>query len=64
MMDEKTELVGTRFPEEVVAWLKGEAKARSWNLSRTVRWAVQETMKRETKPVLARQPNEWTEAGL
>lgn len=48
-MDEKTELVGTRFPEEVVAWLRGEAKARNWNLSRTVRWAVQETMKREPK---------------
>jgi hypothetical protein len=46
-MDEKTELLAARFPEDVVAWLKRVAEARGWRLSRTLRWAVRETMARE-----------------
>ena len=46
-MDEKTELLAARFPEEIIAWLKVVAEARGWSLSRTLRWAVRETMSRE-----------------
>ena len=46
-MDEKTELLAARFPEDIVAWLKRVAEARGWRLSRTLRWAVRETMARE-----------------
>ena len=48
-MDEKTQRVVAFFPEETVAELKAVAEARGWNLSRTVRWAVRETLKREPK---------------
>jgi hypothetical protein len=46
-MDEKTELLAARFPEDMVEWLKRVGAARGWRLSRTLRWAVRETMARE-----------------
>lgn len=46
-MDEKTELLAARFPEDLVEWLKRVAEARGWRLSRALRWAVRETMARE-----------------
>ena len=54
-MDEKTRQVMARFPEEFVVWLKVEAKARGWNFSRTLRWAVKETMQRENQRKLEKQ---------
>ena len=54
-MDESTERMAARFPEEVITWLKLEAEARGWNLSRTLRWAVKETMQRENQRKLEKQ---------
>jgi hypothetical protein len=55
-MDEKTEQLTARFPEDLVAWLKGVASARGWRLSRTLRWAVREAMIREEED---REEAEW-----
>lgn len=46
-MDEKTERLSARFPEGVVVSLEALAEARGWSLSRTLRWAVSETLQRE-----------------
>jgi hypothetical protein len=46
-MDDKTELLAVRFPEDMVVWLKSVAEARGWTVSRAMRWAVQETIRRE-----------------
>ena len=41
-MDEKTKLLSVYFPEDLVVWLKAEAKIHKWTVSRTLRWAVRE----------------------
>ena len=48
MMDEKTQVVVVRFPENLVAGLKTLAEARGWTVSRAVREAVREMVRRET----------------
>ena len=46
-MDEKTRRVVTFFPEETVDKLKAAAEARGWNLSRMIRYAVNQLLVQE-----------------
>ena len=48
-MDENTRRVNGLVPEDVFFWLEDVAKRNGWTFSRALRWAVQETMKREPK---------------
>lgn len=46
-MDEKTRRVVAFFPEETVDKLKAAAEARGWNLSRMLRYAVNQLLAQE-----------------
>ena len=45
-MDEKTERVVVRMPENLIVGLKAIAEARGWSVSRTMREAVREMVQR------------------
>jgi hypothetical protein len=46
-MDEKTRRINGLLPEATVLWLEAVAKHNKWTLSRTIRWAIHETMEQD-----------------